>query len=363
MNIVQTAHTPMAVKGRAALGNDLSLRFQSFSRVPDLADVDITHELPRLRTEVRIEQPKTILSRNQSPDVPFDVSVNAYRGCEHGCVYCFARPTHAYLDLSPGLDFETRLTAKPNAPKLVEAALLAPGYVPKPIAMGTNTDPYQPIESRYRITRGILQVLERLRHPCSITTKGSRIIEDMALLAKMAERQLVLVNISITTLNPQLARVMEPRAAAPARRLAAIETLSKAGIPVNVFVSPLIPQLNDHELDEILSRAKAAGARGASSIAIRLPFEVAPLFRAWLETHYPDRARRIMHHIMDMRGGRDNDPRFGHRMKGQGAYADMMHMRFSAACRKHGLRRDRFELSTDYFKGFQPAQGDLFAAA
>jgi DNA repair photolyase len=362
MNIAQSAPTPMVIKGRAAPGNDLSFRFQSFSRVPDLAAVDVTDELPRLRTEVRIEQPKTILSRNQSPDVPFDVSVNAYRGCEHGCIYCFARPTHAYLDLSPGLDFETRLTAKPDAPKLVEAALLAQGYIPKPIAMGTNTDPYQPIESRYRITRGILQVLERLGHPCSITTKGGRIVEDVELLAKMAERQLVLVNISITTLNPELARVMEPRAASPAKRLAAIETLSKAGIPVNVFVSPLIPQLNDHELDEILSKAKTAGARGASSIAIRLPFEVAPLFRAWLETHYPDRAERIMHHIMDMRGGRDNDPRFGHRMKGQGAYADMMHMRFAAACRKHGLKRDRFELSTAYFKGYRPAQGDLFAA-
>jgi DNA repair photolyase len=362
MNMPTSAHSHMAHKGRAATGNALSFRFQSYSLVPDLAAVDEPDALPRLRTEVRIEQPKTILSRNQSPDVPFDVSVNAYRGCEHGCIYCFARPTHAYLDLSPGLDFETRLTAKPDAPKLVEAALMAPGYTPTAIAMGTNTDPYQPIESRYRITRGILQVLERLGHPCSITTKSNRVVEDIDVLAKLAARQLVLVNISITTLNPQLARAMEPRAASPAKRLAAIETLSKAGIPVNVFVSPLIPQLNDHELDDILAAAKAAGARGASSIAIRLPFEVAPLFRSWLETHYPDRAARIMHHITDMRGGRDNDPRFGHRMKGQGAYAEMMHMRFVAACRKHNLTRNRFALSTDHFKGYQPAQGDLFAA-
>jgi DNA repair photolyase len=362
MNIVQSPYTSMAYKGRAAAGNALSFRFQNYSRVPDLAALDEQDELPRLRTEVRIEQPKTILSRNQSPDLPFDVSVNAYRGCEHGCIYCFARPTHAYLDLSPGLDFETRLTAKPDAPKLVEAALMARGYTPTPIAMGTNTDPYQPIESRYRITRGILQVLERLGHPCSITTKSHRVTEDVDVLTKLAARQLVLVNISITTLNPDLARAMEPRAASPAKRLAAIETLSKAGIPVNAFVSPLIPQLNDHELDAILAAAKNAGARGASSIAIRLPFEVAPLFRSWLDTHYPDRAARIMHHISDMRGGRDNDPRFGHRMKGQGAYADMMHMRFAAACRKHGLTRDRFTLSTDHFKGYQPAQGDLFAA-
>jgi DNA repair photolyase len=362
MNIVPSTPRPIAIKGRAATNNALSFRFQSYSREPDLAALDEPDALPRLRTEVRIEQPKTILSRNHSPDVPFDVSVNAYRGCEHGCIYCFARPTHAYLDLSPGLDFETRLTAKPDAPKLVEAALMAPGYAPTPIAMGTNTDPYQPIESRYRITRGILQVLERLGHPCSITTKSHRVVEDIDVLAKLAARQLVLVNISITTLKPDLARAMEPRAAAPAKRLAAIETLSKAGIPVNVFVSPLIPQLNDHELDDILSAAKAAGARGASSIAIRLPFEVAPLFRSWLESHYPDRAARIMHHISDMRGGRDNDPRFSHRMKGQGAYAEMMQARFAAASRKHNLTRDRFALSTDHFRGFRPAQGDLFAA-
>jgi DNA repair photolyase len=350
-------------KGRAAPSNDLSFRFQNYSREPDLDAIDVSDELPRLRTEVRIERPKSILSRNQSPDLPFDVSVNAYRGCEHGCIYCFARPSHAYLDLSPGLDFETKLTAKPEAPKLVEAALMAPGYTPSPIAMGTNTDPYQPIEARYRITRGILHVMNRLGHPCSITTKSARVIEDIDLLTKLAQRQLVLVNISLTTLNPELARAMEPRASSPAKRLAAIETLTKAGIPVNVFVSPLIPQLNDHELDAILAAAKAAGARGASSIALRLPFEVAPLFRAWLENHYPDRAARIMHHIQDMRGGRDNDPRFGHRMKGQGAYADMMRMRFAAACRKHGLTRDHFKLSAEHFKGYQPPQGDLFAAA
>jgi DNA repair photolyase len=356
MNILQP-------KGRAAASNALSLRFQNYSREPDLAAIELMDELPRLRTEVRIEQPKTILSRNQSPDLPFDVSVNAYRGCEHGCIYCFARPTHAYLDLSPGLDFETKLTAKPDAPKLVEAALMAPGYAPSPIAMGTNTDPYQPIEARYRITRGIVQVLNRLGHPCTITTKSARIVDDVALLAEMAKRQLILVNISITTLNPALARAMEPRAASPANRLAAIETLSRAGVPVNVFVSPLIPQLNDHEMEAILIAAKAAGARGASSIPIRLPFEVAPLFRAWLQNHYPERAARIMHHIEDMRGGRDNDPRFGQRMRGSGPYADMLRMRFAAACRKVGLTRDYFNLSLAHFKGYQPAQGDLFAAA
>jgi DNA repair photolyase len=352
----------MKSKGRAAASNDLSFRFQNYHREPELDASDLADEAPRLRTEVRIEKPKSILSRNQSPDVPFDVSVNAYRGCEHGCIYCFARPTHAYLDLSPGLDFETKLTAKPDAPKLVEAALMTPGYVPVPIAMGTNTDPYQPIEGRYRITRGILQVLERLGHPCTITTKSARIVEDIDLLSALARRNLVVVNMSITTLDPTLARTMEPRASSPAKRLAAIETLSKAGVPVNVFVSPLIPHLNDHELEEILMAAKRAGAGGASSIPVRLPFEVAPLFRAWLESHYPDRAARIMHHIQDMRGGRDNDPRFGHRMKGSGPYADMTRLRFAAACRKLGLTRDKFALSTEHFSGFRPAQGDLFAA-
>jgi DNA repair photolyase len=244
----------------------------------------------------------------------------------------------------------------------VEAALMTPGYVPVPIAMGTNTDPYQPIEGRYRITRGILQVLERLGHPCTITTKSARIVEDIDLLSALARRNLVVVNMSITTLDPTLARTMEPRASSPAKRLAAIETLSKAGVPVNVFVSPLIPHLNDHELEEILMAAKRAGAGGASSIPVRLPFEVAPLFRAWLESHYPDRAARIMHHIQDMRGGRDNDPRFGHRMKGSGPYADMTRLRFAAACRKLGLTRDKFALSTEHFSGFRPAQGDLFAA-
>jgi DNA repair photolyase len=351
-------------RGRGAVSNALSLRFQSLERAPAAPELeDDETELPRRPTEVRIERPRTILTRNQSPDIPFDRSVNAYRGCEHGCTYCYARPTHAWLDLSPGLDFETILTAKPDAARLLEAELMKPGYAPEPIAMGTNTDPYQPIESQFRITRSILQLLDRLGHPCTITTKSARVLDDAPLLEKLAARNLVSVNISITTLDPALARAMEPRASTPSRRLESIRQLAARGVPVTIFVSPVIPGLNDAEIEMILARAKEAGARGASSIMLRLPHEVSPLFRAWLERHYPDRAAKVMAQVQAMRDGKDNDPRFGTRMRGQGVFADMIRARFTLACRKLGLDRSPASLSVDHFRGHQPAQGDLFLTA
>ncbi len=351
-------------KGRGSSLNRLSARFREPQREPlhELWDVA---EATAFKTEVYIEQPKTILTRNQSPDIPFDRSVNAYRGCEHGCVYCFARPTHAYLGLSPGLDFETKLTAKPNAALLLEQALCKPGYDVAPIAMGTNTDPYQPIEDQYRITRQMLEVLARFGHPVTITTKSYRVTRDIDILARMAEKNLLSVNISVTTLNGDLARTLEPRASAPARRLDAIRLLSDAGIPVNVFASPMIPALNDHELEKILEQAHTAGARGASSIVLRLPHEVKELFRDWLAVHAPDRATRVMHHVQDMRGGKDNDPHFGSRMHGSGAYAELLTARFRAACARLGLNREPAELTTQHFavpqdSQFAPAQKSLF---
>ena len=360
MAVRQSVNAASPWRGRSSGNNLLSQRFEQLHRqpLPELRDDAETE--PSRATEVRIERPKSVLTRNQSPDISFDRSVNAYRGCEHGCIYCYARPTHAWLDLSPGLDFETILTAKPDAPKLLEAELMKPGYVPSPIAMGTNTDPYQPIEARYRITRGILEVLYRLEHPCTITTKSARILEDLELLARMAKKQLLSVNISVTTLDPKLARAMEPRASSPARRLAAIEALSKAGVPVSVFVSPMIPGLNDSEMEAILAQAKAAGAVSASSIQLRLPFEVAPLFRDWMERHYPARAARVMALVQAMRSGRDNDPRFGSRMRGEGPYADMLRSRFEITCRKLGLKREAPTLRIEGFRGHQPAQRDLF---
>ncbi len=340
-------------RGRAAVENQLSGRFAALESIldPDLFDGDDADDfLSVVRTTVAFETPKHVISRNQSPDVPFDRSVNAYRGCEHGCIYCFARPTHAYLGLSPGLDFETRLTAKQNVPALLRAELSKASYRAAPLAMGTNTDPYQPIEKRFETTREILLVLEEFGHPCTITTKSHLVTRDIDILARMARRQLVAVNVSITTLDPALSRAMEPRAASPARRLDAIAKLSAAGIPVNVFVSPLIPGLNDHELERILKAAREAGATGASSIHLRLPHEVKDIFRKWLADRVPERAERVMHHIRDMRDGKENDPRFGHRMQGSGVYAELLRARFNAACTRLGLTRERYQLSTAAFR-------------
>lgn len=313
-----------------------------------------------LRTTVTVEKPRTIITRNKSPDVPFDRSINPYRGCEHGCIYCFARPTHAFLDLSPGLDFETQLFVKPDAPALLRAELDKRGYAPAPIAFGTNTDAYQPIERDWGIMRACIEVLAACDHPLTITTKSDRVVRDIDLLAPMAAKQLVSVMISVTTLNPRLAITLEPRAPAPVKRLAAIRALSAAGIPVNVSISPIIPAITDHEMEHILAQAAAAGARSASFIPVRLPWEVAPLFRAWLDAYFPDRAAKVMAIIQSLRNGRDNDPGFGTRMQGSGPWADLLRTRFTIACRKLGLNRERILLRTDLFRPPVGPQGNLF---
>lgn len=349
----------MAVeKGRGATTNGGSRRFNLPQRMADGDWLDTVEEVdgprPRRRTEVTIEHPRHIISRNNSPDLPFSQSINAYRGCEHGCIYCFARPTHAYHDLSPGLDFETRLFAKPNAAGLLRAELSKKSYAVSPIAMGTNTDPYQPIEREWNITRQCLEILWECRHPVYVTTKSDRILRDIDLLADMARERLVAVMISVTTLDPAVARTLEPRAPHPLRRVAAIERLSGAGIPVVASISPIIPAITDHEIEALVARVAEAGARDATYIPVRLPHEVAPLFRAWLDAHYPDRAAKVMAIIQDMRGGRDNDPGFGTRMRGQGVWADIIRTRFSKARKRAGFTGERMKLRTDLF---QPPDG------
>jgi DNA repair photolyase len=319
---------------------------------------------PPLKTIVRIQQARTIVSRNDSPDIPFTQAINPYQGCEHGCIYCYARPTHAYLDLSPGLDFETKLFAKPNAVELLRAELAKRGYRCDPIAMGTNTDPYQPIEREWKITRSVIELLKQCDHPLTITTKGALIERDLDLLAPMAAKGLVRVFISIAMLDRTLARKLDPRAAAPQRRLEIVKALADAGIPVGVNVAPIIPQLTDHELEAILEAAAQAGARYAGWTMLRLPLEVAPLFRAWLDAHYPLRAAHVMSIVRDIRGGRDNEPRFGLRMGGRGEFADLIRRRFALACKRLGLNtRNDAPLDTSRFRpppldaGRQP---DLF---
>jgi DNA repair photolyase len=345
---------PEAVRGRGATGNATPARFGLAAREADGDWLDMAATVddapPPLRTTVTVERPRSIITRNQSPDVPFDRSINAYRGCEHGCVYCFARPTHAFHDLSPGLDFESRLFAKPDAPALLKAELGKRGYECQPIALGTNTDPYQPIERDWKITLQIIEILNDCRPPVTITTKSDRVCRDLDILTALATRSLAAVMISVTTLDPHLARCMEPRAATPPRRLAAIRTLSQAGVPVFVSLSPMIPAINDHEIEAIVAAAAEAGAVGAYSIPVRLPHEVAPLFRDWLATHFPDRAARVMHHITTMRGGKDNDPRFFARFQPSGAYAVLMRQRFHKACTTHGLSRERIPLDCTQFR-------------
>ncbi len=311
-----------------------------------------------LRTRVAIEKPKSILARNTSPDIPFDRSINPYRGCEHGCVYCYARPTHAYHDLSPGLDFETRLFAKPDAAALLQEALSKPSYRAAPIAFGTNTDPYQPIERDWRITRACLELLCETEHPVTITTKSDRVIRDIDILARMAAKGLAAVAVSITSLTPATHRSLEPRAPRPEKRLAALRALSAAGIPTHVMVAPIIPAITDHEIEAILAASAQNGAQTASFIPIRLPHEVSPLFRAWLDTHYPDRASKVMHLIQSMRGGRDNDPAFTSRMRGTGVWADLIRTRFKIAAKKNGLNERTITLRNDLFR---PPQGDQYS--
>jgi DNA repair photolyase len=345
--------------GRGATLNEVPTRFNLPAREADGDWRDeealIDGASPPRRTTVTVERPRTIVTRNQSPDVGFDRSINPYRGCEHGCIYCFARPTHAFHDLSPGLDFETRLFAKPDAPKLLRAELAAKGYVPRPIAFGTNTDPYQPIEGEWRITRACLEVLVETRHPFTITTKSDRVVRDLDLIAPMAAKGLAAVVVSVPTLTPKIAQTLEPRCPAPAKRLAAVAKLIEAGVSAYVSIAPVVPQITDHEMEHILAAAKAAGARGAFFLPVRLPHEVAPLFRAWLETHYPDRAAKVMATIQSIRGGKDNDPDYFTRMKGRGPWADLLRTRFQIACRKLDLNRERLNLRTDLFR---PPPGD-----
>jgi len=303
-----------------------------------------------LRTTVTIQLARTIIAHNASPDIPFNQSINPYQGCEHGCIYCYARPTHAYHDLSPGLDFETKLFAKPNAPALLRAELAKRGYRCDPIALGTNTDPYQPIEREWKVTRGILEVLAEHEHPFTIVTKSALVERDLDLIAPMALKNMARVYISITTLDRELARSLEPRAAAPPRRLQAIKTLSAAGVPVGVLAAPVIPQLNDRDLEAILDAAAANGARHAGWIMLRLPLEVAPLFRDWLDAHYPLRAEHVMSVLRQLRGGRDYDARFGARMRGTGPFAELIEKRFALACKRLGLNRDREPLDTSRFR-------------
>jgi DNA repair photolyase len=340
---------PARRKGRAA-GSNAAGRFEPYARVGADDGWGAGEEAAgAVRTEVSEERLRRAITRNASPDVGFDRSVNPYRGCEHGCIYCFARPSHAFLGLSPGLDFETRLVARPNAPEALRAELSARGYRPAVLALGTNTDPYQPIERDRRIMRGLLEVLAAFRHPVAIVTKGTLIERDIDILAPMAAEGLAAVGVSVTTLDADLARAMEPRVPPPARRLAAIERLAAAGIPVRVMASPMIPALTDHELERILKAARDAGATAASTITIRLPLEVAPLFRAWLEEHFPGRAAHVLARVRELHGGRDYDPAWGTRMTGTGPFAELLRRRFAVACARLGLDREGPRLRTDRF--------------
>ena len=336
------------LRARGAVGNAAG-RFEG--HVVEAVDDgwDIPEEARLLRTEVRLERPRSAITWQKSPDLPFDRSINPYRGCEHGCIYCYARPSHAFLNLSPGLDFETRLIARPGIADVLAGELRKGGYKAGPLAIGTNTDPYQPIEAEHGIMRQVLGVLAEFRHPVWITTRGALVERDIDLLAPMAAEGLAAVSVSITTLDETLARKMEPRAPRPARRIAMIRALAAAGIPVRVQVSPIIPALTDHELEPILQAAAEAGARHATSIPLRLPLEVAGLFRDWVEATFPDRAARVMGRVREMHGGRDYDPAFGLRMTGQGVWADLHRKRLEMARRRYGLAA-----------GLPPLRSDLF---
>ena len=339
---------PSRRRGRGA-GSNLTGRFEALSRHVFDDGWQTLDELPAFKTEVQAEQAKKIISTNASPDLPFDQSINPYRGCEHGCVYCFARPTHSYMGLSAGLDFEARLFAKPNSAQLLKKELSRKGYVPKTIALGTNTDVYQPIEREWRITRQILEVLEEANHPVAIITKSALVLRDIDILSRMAKKGLVKVVISITSLDRRLCRAMEPRAATPGLRLKTIRELSEAGIPVSVMVAPLIPALNDHELERILDSAKAAGASEAEYVMLRLPLEVSALFREWLLNHYPDKYRHVMNLIRSMRGGKDYDAQYGKRMRGEGPYAWQIKRRFDLARKRLKLDKRGFNLNVEQF--------------
>ena len=333
------------LRGRGALSNEVG-RYEKHSRVlvddgwdDGWRDDDLAP--PPLRTEVLRDATRTIIARNNSPDISFDRSINPYRGCEHGCIYCFARPTHAYLGMSPGADFESRLFAKPNAAQLLAKELSAPGYIPRVIAMGTNTDPYQPIEKKMRITRSILEVLSAFGHPVGIVTKSPLVLRDLDIIGPMAKRGLAKVALSVTTLDRKLARTMEPRAGTPSRRLQAIKALSEAGVPTGVMFAPVIPALNDEELEAVLKAARDVGARSAGYVLLRLPLEIKDLFREWLEARVPDRAKHVMALVRQMRGGKDYDSQWHTRMKGTGPYAEMIARRFQLAAKRFGFNEEQ----------------------
>lgn len=341
------------VSGRGASENRVPVRFNLPDRILDgdwLDERDWQDDgVPRLRTTVTEEHPKSILSFNASPDLPFDRSVNAYRGCEHGCIYCYARPSHAFHDLSPGLDFESRLFAKPQAAALLRKTLAKKGYQPAPIAIGTNTDPYQPIERTYRITRQILEVMVETRHPIVITTKSAKVVDDVMLLADLAKDNLTGVALSVTTLDGKLARILEPRASSPHKRLEAVRLLADAGVYVHVNIAPIIPAITDTEIEDLVAAAAEFGAQSVSWIPIRLPHEVAPLFREWLDTHFPDRAAKVMNIIRDLRGGKDNDPAFFSRMRGTGSWAELIRTRMRIAKNRYGLGSSKWSVRSDLF--------------
>lgn len=345
-------------KGRGALSNR-SGRFEHRQRIETHDGWEIAEERAGFETKVREERARSLITYNRSPDLPFDRSINPYRGCEHGCVYCFARPSHAYLGLSPGLDFETRLVARVNAAEVLERELAAKRYSPAPLAVGTNTDAYQPVERDREIFRACLEVLSAASHPVAIVTKGALIERDMDLLAPMAARGLVRVGVSVTTLDAELARKMEPRVPRPARRLETIRRLSAAGIPVRLMASPLVPGLTDHELEALLEAGKDAGASSASWIMLRLPREVSPLWREWLETEYPARAGKVMRRLREMHGGKDYDARWHRRMRGEGPYAQAVAARFRLAAARLGLDAAQPALRRDLFKPPVPAGGQL----
>ena len=348
--------TNVKTPGRAASSNDVG-RFEPYQRDAIDDGWNRDEDLPPLRTEVSIERPRKIITRNSSPDLSFDRSINPYRGCEHGCIYCFARPSHAFLGMSPGLDFETRLIARPDAPELLDQELRKKSYRPDVIAIGTNTDPYQPIEKDHQIMRRVLEVLHAHRHPVAVVTKGTLIERDADILGEMGRLGLARVGISVTTLDRDIARKMEPRVPAPQRRLQTVRCLTDAGCPVRIMASPMIPALTDHELEAILAQGAEAGAVAASWIMLRLPLEVAPLFRNWLAEHFPDRAARVMGRVRELHGGKDYDADWGKRMTGEGAFAELMAHRFQIAIQRLGLAKTLPPLRTDLFK--PPArQGD-----
>ncbi len=343
-----------AERGRGAPSNAVPQRFGLAERLADgdwLDEVEtIDGAAGRRRTTVTEEHPRSILTFNTSPDIGFDRSINAYRGCEHGCIYCFARPTHAYHDLSPGLDFETKLFAKPDAAELLRKTLAKPGYAPRPIAMGTNTDPYQPIEGRYRITRAILELCLEVRHPVTITTKSDRLLHDLDLLAEMARHRLVAVGISVTSLDARLSQTLEPRAPSPEKRLAALARLAEAGVPTHGMIAPVVPAITDEFIERTVARLAEARVNSAGWIMMRLPHEVAPLFREWLDVHYPDRAAKVMALVQEMRGGRDNEHRFHERFRPKGAWADMLQSRFRLALKRSAIPQKKPALDCSNFR-------------